>query len=200
VFLKVLWGSRGGCGHALQRGESTFSEGATQEGGARTGVEHICCSLDGWKQLRRQATVPELAWTLPEMRKRPSFGEFLHHQICVRRATLEPGGSQSLCTTLTDHGQIGILAAVSRGSGPQYAEYTQISATLVTQSRSSEAVIRWSHALSATIHHDGAVCPCSSTRTDRLAPGPPSSHPGKTIRLDLVRTHLAVSPRSGHEP
>lgn len=43
--------------------------------------------------------------------------------------TLEPGGSQSIGTTLTDYGQIGTLAAVSRGSGPQHAEHTQISAT-----------------------------------------------------------------------
>lgn len=92
VFLKSPVGLlRGGCGHALQRGESTFSEGATQGGGARTGIESICCSLDGWKQLRGQATVPGLAWTLPEMRKRPSFGESLRLQNCVRRAILSPG-------------------------------------------------------------------------------------------------------------
>lgn len=68
VFFEVLWGSRSGRGHALlQRGEGTFFECATQDGGAEAGGNDFCCTVDGWNYFRRQATAGRRAWTLSEI-------------------------------------------------------------------------------------------------------------------------------------
>jgi hypothetical protein len=160
------------------------------------GVELFCCPLDGWNQLRRQATVAELSWTLSEMRKRPSFDEFLH------RAALEPGGSQSLGSTPTAY----VWTNWNSGSAleRQWAATCRIHADQ-RNSGYAVAVVQGGYSLaSCTFGNDPprrSGLPCSSTK-DR----PPCAWPAivspwqKSIRLDLVRTHLAVSPRSGHEP